>query len=90
MKRNPPSTLGESVLGHIKGKRSFHRFSLRGLEKVHTEFGIVALAHNLLICLNNQVWNLLETRCIFPLQMLIHSCSFLPSFLPSIAVWRMP
>ncbi|WP_243458156.1 IS1182 family transposase [Sporosarcina sp. Te-1] len=38
----------ESVFGHIKGNRSFRRFSLRGLNKVHTEFGIVALAHNLL------------------------------------------
>ena len=38
----------ESVFGHIKGNRSFRRFSLRGLEKVHVEFGIVALAHNLL------------------------------------------
>jgi hypothetical protein len=27
---------------------SSRRFLLRGLEKVHTEFGIVALAHNLL------------------------------------------
>ena len=35
----------ESVFGHIKGNRSFRRFSLRGPEKVHTEFGIVALAH---------------------------------------------
>lgn len=38
----------ESIFGHIKGNRSFRRFSLRGLDKVHTEFGIVALAHNLL------------------------------------------
>lgn len=38
----------ESVFGHIKGNRSFRRFSLRGLEKVTTEFGIVAIAHNLL------------------------------------------
>ncbi|MCE5172034.1 IS1182 family transposase [Paenibacillus profundus] len=38
----------ESVFGHIKGNRSFRRFSLRGQDKVHTEFGIVALAHNLL------------------------------------------
>jgi transposase len=38
----------ESVFGHIKGNRSFRRFSLRGLGKVYTEFGIVALAHNLL------------------------------------------
>ncbi|WCK56498.1 IS1182 family transposase [Aneurinibacillus sp. Ricciae_BoGa-3] len=38
----------ESVFGHIKGNRSFRRFSLRGLDKVNVEFGIVALAHNLL------------------------------------------
>lgn len=38
----------ESVFGHIKGNRSFSRFLLRGIDKVHTEFGIVALAHNLL------------------------------------------
>ncbi|WP_407653404.1 transposase [Brevibacillus ruminantium] len=38
----------ESVFGYIKGSHSFRRFSLRGLEKVHTEFGIVAMAHNLL------------------------------------------
>lgn len=38
----------ESVFGHIKGNRSFRRFSLRGLEKVHVEFGIVSLAHNIL------------------------------------------
>ncbi|MFH5181912.1 transposase [Paenibacillus sp. TAB 01] len=38
----------ESLFGHIKGNRSFRRFSLQGLGKVHTEFEIVALAHNLL------------------------------------------
>lgn len=38
----------ESVFGHIKGNRSFRRFFLRGLDKVHVEFGIVSLAHNLL------------------------------------------
>ncbi|MFD1205703.1 hypothetical protein ACFQ38_11390 [Sporosarcina contaminans] len=32
------------MFGHIKGNRSFRKFSLRGIEKVHTEFGIVALA----------------------------------------------
>ncbi|WP_019413370.1 transposase [Paenisporosarcina sp. TG20] len=31
------------VFGHIKGNRTFRRFLLRGLDKVHTE-GIVALA----------------------------------------------
>ncbi|BAQ10201.1 transposase [Bacillus sp. OxB-1] len=38
----------ESVFGHIKGNRSFRRFHLRGLDKVHVEFGIVAIVHNLL------------------------------------------
>ena len=38
----------ESVFGNIKGNLSFTRFLLRGLEKVQTEFGIVAMAHNLL------------------------------------------
>ncbi|MEK5324204.1 transposase [Aeribacillus sp. FSL M8-0254] len=30
----------ESVFGHIKGNRSFHRYFLGGLDKVHVEFGI--------------------------------------------------
>lgn len=38
----------ESVFGHIKGNRSFRRFSLRGLVKVTIEFGLVAIAHNFL------------------------------------------
>ena len=38
----------KSVFGHLKGNRSFRRSYLRGLENVHTEFGIAALAHNLL------------------------------------------
>ncbi|PFJ19201.1 hypothetical protein COD67_19820 [Bacillus cereus] len=38
----------ESVFGHIKGNRSFQRFSLRGLAKVTIEFGLVTIAHNFL------------------------------------------
>lgn len=38
----------ESVFGHIKGNRSLRRFFLRGLDKVHVEFGLVAMAHNIL------------------------------------------
>ncbi|WP_228409440.1 transposase [Radiobacillus deserti] len=38
----------ESVFGHIKGNRSFRRFSLRGIDKVRIEFGLVAMAHNFL------------------------------------------
>ncbi len=43
----------ESVFGNIKGNLSFTRFRLRGIEKVETEFGIVALAHNLLKFVGN-------------------------------------
>ena len=38
----------ESVFGNIKGNLWFRRFLLRGLDKVHIEFGLVALAHNFL------------------------------------------
>jgi transposase len=37
----------ETVFGDIKFNRCFRRFSLRGLEKVNTEWGIISLAHNL-------------------------------------------
>ncbi len=32
----------------FKGNRSFRRFALWGLDKVHVEFGIGALAHKLM------------------------------------------
>jgi transposase len=38
----------EAVFGQIKANRGFRRFKLRGLEKVAVEFGLVALAHNLM------------------------------------------
>jgi transposase len=37
----------ESVFGQIKHNRHFRRFSLRGLEKVKTEWGLVCIAHNM-------------------------------------------
>jgi len=37
----------ESVFGHIKHNMCFRRFSLRGLEKVKTEWGLVCMAHNM-------------------------------------------
>ena len=36
----------EGVFGHIKHNRNFRRFMLRGLQKVHTELGLLSLAHN--------------------------------------------
>ena len=64
----------ESVFGHIKGNRSFRRFSLRGIDKVHVEFGIVALAHNILkvadirrlpLAFNNKTKNRRKKNLIF-------------------------
>lgn len=37
----------EAVFGNIKQNKGFRRFMLRGLEKVSTEVGLIALAHNL-------------------------------------------
>jgi transposase len=37
----------ESVFGHIKYNRQFRRFSLRGVDKVTTEWGLVCIAHNM-------------------------------------------
>ena len=38
----------EAVFGQIKANRQFRRFLLRGLDKVTVEFGLVAIAHNLM------------------------------------------
>lgn len=37
----------EPVFGNIKQNKKFKRFYLRGLQKVKTEFGLIAIAHNL-------------------------------------------
>jgi len=41
-------TLTEPVFGQIKSAMGFRRFSLRGLDKVPDEWGIVSLCHNVL------------------------------------------
>ena len=38
----------ETVFGDIKQNRKFRRFLLRGLEKVSTEWGLIAVSHNFL------------------------------------------
>ena len=38
----------EAVFGQIKDAHSFRRFHLRSLKKVNVEFGLVAMAHNLM------------------------------------------
>lgn len=37
----------EAVFGNIKHNMNFKRFMLRGIEKVETEIGLIAMAHNL-------------------------------------------
>ena len=37
----------EAVFGQIKSNNKFTRFSMKGLEKVAVEFGLMAIAHNL-------------------------------------------
>lgn len=37
----------EAVFGNIKQNMNFRRFMLRGIQKIETEFGLVAMAHNL-------------------------------------------
>ncbi len=37
----------EAVFGNIKHNMNFKRFTLRGLDKVNIEIGLIALAHNL-------------------------------------------
>ncbi|MCM4160857.1 IS5/IS1182 family transposase, partial [Antarcticibacterium sp. W02-3] len=37
----------EAVFGNIKQNMGFKRFMLRGMEKVTTEIGLIAMAHNL-------------------------------------------
>jgi transposase len=38
----------EPIFGNIKQNKKFKRFLLRGIDKVKTEFGLVAIAHNLM------------------------------------------
>lgn len=38
----------EPIFGNIKQNKKFKRFLLRGMEKVKTEIGLVAIAHNLM------------------------------------------
>jgi hypothetical protein len=41
-------TIVEPVFGQIKDARGLDRFRLRGLEKVHGEWALMATTHNLL------------------------------------------
>lgn len=47
-KRKRRSIEVEPVFGHIKSNRGFKRFSMRGLRMTELEFGLHAMAHNML------------------------------------------
>lgn len=47
-KRKRRSIEVEPVFGHIKSNRGFKRFTMRGLRMVDLEFGLHAMAHNML------------------------------------------
>jgi transposase len=49
----------EPVFGQIKGARGFRRFSLRGLEKIRSEWRLVCLTHNLL-----KIWRYRSTPSV--------------------------
>lgn len=38
----------EPIFGNIKQNKKFKRFLLRGINKVKTEIGLIAIAHNLM------------------------------------------
>lgn len=38
----------EPIFGNIKQNKKFKRFLLRGIDKVKTEIGLIAIAHNLM------------------------------------------
>lgn len=44
----------EAVFGQLKKNRRFNRFLLRGLNKVEVEFGLLAMAHNLMKLTKNR------------------------------------
>lgn len=47
----------EAVFGQLKSNNKFSRFTLKGLEKVNIEFGLMALAHNLRKLVKNRKLN---------------------------------
>lgn len=69
----------EPVFGILKQNKGFRRFLLRGLDKVSTEFGLLALAHNLKKLSNKldisgffadflRCLNLCNKKCLFVVQ----------------------
>lgn len=57
----------EAVFGQLKKNKGFNRFLLRGLKKVEVEFGLLAMAHNLMKLMKNRAklcWGLFRANII--------------------------
>lgn len=44
----------EAVFGQLKNNRMFNRFKMRGMKKVDVEFGLLAMAHNIMKLMKNR------------------------------------
>lgn len=44
----------EAVFGQLKKNKMFNRFRMKGIKKVEIEFGLLAMAHNLLKMMKNR------------------------------------
>lgn len=60
----------EAVFGQLKANNKFTRFTLRGLDKVNIEFGLMAMAHNLRKLVQKQHFKALS-RLFLPLQRIL-------------------
>jgi transposase len=60
----------ESVFGQIKHNRHFRRFLLRGLDNVTIEYGLIALAHNMMKWMN-RIKNELGKKAIYFFKLII-------------------
>jgi transposase len=60
----------EPVFGILKQNKGFRRFSLRGIDKVNIEFGLLAIAHNLKKLSNKLVFCSLLNSCYYTLGLL--------------------
>ena len=47
----------EAVFGQLKKNKMFNRFRMKGMKKVEIEFGLLAMAHNILKMMKNRAKN---------------------------------
>lgn len=62
----------EAVFGQLKANNKFTRFTLRGLDKVNVEFGLMAMAHNLRKMVQKQNFKALSRHFLPPQRVSRH------------------